>query len=46
LRGGRAVARNTDQCQIRLTVTVKISDGKLRGAKRDGGADKARDVAI
>jgi hypothetical protein len=46
LRGRGAVTRNTDQRQIGLPVTVKIRDGKLRGAKRDGGADEARDVAI
>src|ERR1700720_1603812 len=36
LRGGRAIARDTDKRQIRLQVAVKIRDGKMRGALREG----------
>ena len=46
LRAGKAIARDTDKRQIRLQVAVKIRDGKLRGAKRDGCADEARDGSI
>ena len=46
LRGGRAIARDADQSQIGFPVPVKIRDRKLRGAKRDGRADEARDGAI
>jgi len=46
LRGERAIARDADHSQIGFPVAVKIRDGKLRGAKRDGRADEARDGAI
>jgi len=46
LRSGRAIARYADHYQIGFPVAVKIRDGKLCGAKRDGRADEARDGAI
>jgi hypothetical protein len=45
-RGRRAVACDPDKSQIGLPVTVKIRDGKLARAKRDGRSDEARDWPI